>query len=169
MRLLKHLNEADQKELILLVGLPASGKSTYISKLKKDKKYVVISNDVFVEKKAKQWKIKYNEAFKRLSREDTLGNTQKEYNKALSKNVNIIVDNTNINKKERKVFLDKAPDNYKKIAIIFNVDVKEIGKRLKGRENKTGKHIPPDVIEKMSIKYEKPSSQEGFDEIRVVK
>jgi len=51
MRFFDYITEDKQKEIILLVGLPSSGKSTYISKLKG--KYSIVSNDLYVEKIAK--------------------------------------------------------------------------------------------------------------------
>lgn len=167
MRLVQYINEQEQKEILLLIGLPGSGKSTYISKLKK--KHIVVSNDAYVEKKAKQWKVNYKEAFDRSDRDETVSSTFRAFDKAIKKGSNVIVDNTNMNKKERSYFLENAPPDYKKVAIIFDVSPKELEKRLKSREKEVGKQIPLEVLERMRKKYEKPTEREGFDEIKVVK
>ena len=166
MRYYNYINEDKQKEIILLVGLPASGKSTYISKMKG--KYTIVSNDLYVEKVAKKLKLTYTEAFDKINRDDVLGNTKKEFDKALSKNQNIIVDNTNMNVKERSYFIDNAPKDYKKIAIIFKISDSELKKRLDKRGKETGKTIPYEVIEKMKARYEKPTTKEGFHEIKTI-
>ena len=166
MRLSNYINEDKQKELILLIGLPASGKSTYISKLKG--KFIIISNDLYVEKIAKKMKLTYTEAFNKIGRDDTLNNTRKEFDKAIKKNINIVIDNTNMNKKERSYFVNNVPKDYKKIAIIFKISDSELKKRLDKRGKETGKTIPDEVIKNMKTKYEPPSRKEGFDEIKTI-
>ena len=166
MRFEQYINEDKQKEIILLVGLPASGKSTYISKMKG--KYDIVSNDLYVEKIAKKMKITYTEAFDKINRDDTLGNTRKEFDKAINKGKSIIVDNTNMNVKERSYFTKSTSEDYKKIAIIFKISDSELRKRLDKRGKETGKVIPDEVIEKMKAKYEPPTTKEGFDEIKTI-
>ena len=165
MRYYNYITESEkQKEIILLIGLPASGKSTYISKMKG--KYTIVSNDLYVESIAKKMKLTYTEAFDKINREDVLGNTRKEFDKAISKGQSVIVDNTNMNVKERSYFMKSTSENYKKIAIIFKISDSELKKRLEKRGKETGKEIPDEVIEKMKSKYEPPTAKEGFDEIR---
>jgi len=166
MRFEQYIIEEKQKEIILLIGLPASGKSTYISKMKG--KYDIVSNDLYVEKIAKKMKITYTEAFDKINRDDTLGNTRKEFDKAISKGRSVIIDNTNMNKKERSYFVNNAPKDYKRIAIIFKVNDSELKKRLEKRGKETGKIIPDEVIKKMKSKYEPPTKEEGFDEIKTI-
>jgi len=166
MRYYNYITEEKQKEIILLVGLPASGKSTYISKMKG--KYVIASNDLYVEKIAKKMKLTYTEAFDKINRDDTIGNTKKEFDKAISKGRSVIIDNTNMNKKERSYFMKNTSEDYKRIAIIFKISDSELKKRLEKRGKETGKIIPDEVIKKMKSKYEPPTKEEGFDEIKTI-
>ena len=166
MRYYNYITEEKQKEIILLVGLPASGKSTYISKMKG--KYVIASNDLYVEKIAKKIKLTYTEAFDKINRDDTIGNTKKEFDKAISKGRSVIIDNTNMNKKERSYFMKNTSEDYKRIAIIFKISDSELKKRLEKRGKETGKIIPDEVIKKMKSKYEPPTKEEGFDEIKTI-
>ena len=166
MRLFNYITEGKQKEIILLIGLPASGKSTYISKLKG--KYIIVSNDLYVEKIAKKMKLTYTEAFDKVDRDETLSNTRKEFDKALNKGQNIIVDNTNMTIKERSYFMKSTSEDYKKIAIIFKISDSELKKRLDKRGKETGKIIPDEVIKRMKGKYQAPTKKEGFDEIKTV-
>lgn len=166
MRFNNYITEDKQKEIILLIGLPASGKSTYISKLKGD--YVIVSNDLYVEKIAKKMGLTYTEAFGKIGRDDTLNNTRKEFDKALSRGRNIVVDNTNMTVKERSYFTKSTSEDYKKIAIIFKISDAELKKRLDKRGKKSGKIIPDEVIERMKGKYQPPTKKEGFDEIKTI-
>jgi predicted kinase len=70
-----------------------------------------------------------------------------------------------VKKSDREETLEMIPDDYKKIAVVFNVPEDELKKRLEKREKETGKHIPPEAIEKMKNCYTPPSKEEGFNKI----
>ena len=157
-RLYNYLTEQTQKELVLAIGLPASGKSTYIEK--NYPKHIIVSDDKFVEKLAAKNQTDYNQAYIELgSKRIQLG--KKAFQKALKSNKSIVIDNTNLTKTIRKQYLNLAP-NYKKVAIVFKVSDKELQRRLKQRK---GKVIPTDVLNKMKSEYEAPTKAEGFEEI----
>ena len=158
-RIVERLNEQTQKELIIAIGLPASGKSTYIKH--QYKKHLIISNDFTVEKLAKQSDTDYNAAFEKLGLAKIIEAGKRDFKKALKTNKSIVLDNTNLTKAIRKYYLDLAP-NYHKIAIVFNITKKEQTKRLSQRE---GKIIPQAVLDKMRNEYEAPTAAEGFHEI----
>lgn len=157
------LLEEKDKELVLTVGLPGTGKSTYINQ--KYKKHLIVSNDKLVEAYGKKNNMTYNEAFDAIGRDKIIAMGKRNFQKALKTGRDIVLDNTNLTKKIRKQYLDMAPPNYKLVAVVFKLKSKELNKRLKGREKETGKHIPPDVMKKMKGDYEEPSKAEGFDEI----
>lgn len=155
--------QAKKKELVIAVGFPGTGKSTYINRVYK--KHVIVSNDIVVEKHAKKNNMTYNEAFDDIGRGKIIALGKRDFQKALKTGKNIVLDNTNLTKSIRKEYLKMAPD-YRKVAVIFKLDEKELTKRLKGREKESGKTIPKDVMAKMKKDYEEPSKAEGFDEIR---
>ena len=155
MRLKQYL----QKELVVLIGLPGSGKSTYIKKHYKN--HIVVSNDIIVDKYAEQHDIDYNAAFKTLGLSKIIQSGKQDFTKAIKSNKSIVLDNTNLTKKIRKEYLDQAK-GYRKIAVIFKVSDKTLQKRLKQRKGKT---IPDDVLKKMQAEYEPPTKSEGYDEI----
>lgn len=163
MKFRDYILEQKEKELVIAIGLPGTGKSTYIKR--KFAKHVIVSNDKVVDKFAKKQDVDYNKAFDTIGRDKIIQLGKRDFMKALKTGKNIVLDNTNLTKKIRKEYLDKAQD-YKKIAVVFKLSDKELEKRLKSREKETGKSIPDDVMTKMRKEYEAPSKAEGFDEIR---
>ncbi len=162
-------------KIIILCGVPCSGKSTYREKfLKNFPKFISFSTDDMIEEWASKNNTNYSEAFGFLTKktddetQPTLKKFEKEmfsnFEKALSENKSIIVDRTNMNVKSRKRFLDLVPKHYSKTAIVFQVPIEELNKRLKKREEETGKHIPEYVITSMLNSYEEPTLEE-FDKI----
>jgi len=57
-------------------------------------------------------------------------------------------DQTNLTERERKKKQELFPD-FKKIGVFFDITVEESKRRCEERFERTGKFIPPDVIEKM--------------------
>jgi len=73
-----------------------------------------------------------------------------------------------MNVKERSYFMKSTSEDYRKVAIIFKVSDSELKKRLDKRGKETGKVIPDEVIKRMKSKYEAPTKEEGFDEIKTI-
>lgn len=88
---------------------------------------------------------------------------------------NIVVDMTNMNAGSRKRALDaisEQPDEYKKIAVVFNFQgiedlIKKVAEKRAEAAKKIGKSktIGPHVFDKMFASYQEVSPNEGFDEI----
>lgn len=155
-------------ELIMLIGLPGSGKSTYIKKINKDNEYVVISSDDILEELAKLDGTDYNRAFAKHA--NFAGKEMFRRAEAAIKNgANIIWDQTNMNVKNRKRKLAMFPDTYTKRAVVFSIDDGELNRRLKKRERETGKKIPDHVIKSMAASYQAPTRGEGFSKIEYIK
>lgn len=156
----------------MLIGLPASGKSTWVANFL-DKQiaengqwdnYVVLSTDALVEAEAKLVGSTYNEVWPKYIDtatkivDETLGIS-------VRRNVNIIWDQTNLTAKSRAKKLLKIPLNYKIIAVYFRTpDAEEHKRRLDSRPGKT---IPQTILDNMSKTIEFPVFEEGFDEIWV--
>ena len=159
MRLYNYLTEETQKELVIAIGLPASGKSTYIKK--NYPKHLIISNDLTVEKLAKSSNTDYNTAFNQLGLQKIIKQGFIDFRKALKTKRSIVLDNTNLTKEIRKNYIDLAKD-YLKIALVFNISEKEQYNRLAKRK---GKNIPKETLDKMRQDMEQPNKSEGFTEI----
>lgn len=149
--------------VVMLVGLPCSGKSTEVKYLQDVFNAVVLSTDNYIEEKAKRLKTTYNKIF-----ESTIGEATKAMEQALQEAVaarqGIVWDQTNLTPASRKKKLDKLPDFYYPIAYVFNEDLETILKRNVER-GKSGKLIPHDTMMRMKKDYKVPTKEEGFREI----
>lgn len=155
----------ERPTIYVLIGLPGSGKSTWTRKQLNDgKDYVVVSSDDIIEELGAKDGLNYSEAFKLYSGQAT-GMMKQRARDALSSGKNVIWDQTNMSKKKRRGILQQVPNNYIKIAVDFDVDDKELFRRLEDRANKTGKRIPRDVVMSMAQSYEPPTRDEGFDKV----
>jgi predicted kinase len=147
-------------ELIMLVGIPTAGKSTF-SNDKKYKDYIRVSSDDILQEVAKERQQSYNTVFKGNIRFAQIA-MMKVLRKAIEDGKSIIWDQTNTSKKQRKEKLKHIPPHYKKTAVYFIVDLETA---LKRNTQRPGKVIPPEVLERMIKEYELPTLEEGFDEI----
>lgn len=153
-----------QPTLIIPIGIPNSGKSTYFNTLKD---FCSVSRDYFIEKARKNGE-SYSECFKRLSeREHKIIDNEvvKDFNDLVRKQKNIFIDKTNTSKKGRKFYLNGAKGYHKK-AVIFCVPFSEILKREQERA-KTGKEISIEIYDRFMNSLNIPT-YEDFDEIEYV-
>lgn len=148
-----------------LVGVPAAGKSTWREKKVAEyeaigAKYAVISSDDIVEGYAKAWGQTYTEAFPAAMRMVN-GHITERLHKAVEANCNIIWDQTNVDAAGRIGRIQRLPEYYKKIAVVFDTPPEdELKKRLASRG---GKVVPWSVVEMMKNKMTRPTKEEGFD------
>jgi predicted kinase len=147
-------------ELIMLVGIPTAGKSTFSSNPKYSK-YVRVSSDDILQEVAKERQQSYNTVFKANIRFAQIA-MMKVLRKAIEDGKSIIWDQTNLTKKQRREKLKHIPDTYKKTAVYFIVDLETA---LKRNTQRPGKVIPPEILERMIKEYELPTNEEGFDTI----
>lgn len=151
-------------ELIMLCGIPTSGKSTYVENLKKMKYWenaVVLSTDAYIEKEAKRVGQTYNEVFDDVI-PDATRELELEFNMAKDKGKDIIWDQTNLSVKSRRKKLLKLPSHYRRSVVYFEVSLEEALKRNKTRE---GKFIPESILKRMCHQFEIPTRNENFDYI----
>ena len=144
--------------LYMLIGVPGSGKTTWIKNNKHDA--VVASTDLYIERYAMKTGKTYNDMFKEL-----IGAATDQMNKdvahAVQEKKDIIWDQTNLTAKSRKSKLSKIPKDYRKVAVFFPVP-SDLRDRLASRPGKT---IPDPVILSMINQLQPPTKEEGFDEI----
>jgi predicted kinase len=148
-------------KLYVLVGVPGSGKSTWIANQEWAKDIPVVSTDRFVEEYAAKQGKTYSEVFDEyMPIAVRLMANQVEICKA--NGLDIIWDQTSTTVKSRKRKFNMLP-NYHAIAVVFKTPEKEeLDKRLAGRPGKT---IPDHVMRTMINGFVMPTEEEGFKEI----
>ena len=149
--------------MYVLVGVPGSGKSTWVKNQIWTLGMPVVSTDQFVEAYAYKEGKTYSEVF-----EEYMPIAVKLMaNQALicqANNLDFIWDQTSTSIATRAKKIRMLPDYYK-IAVVFKTpEPEELARRLASRD---GKNIPEDVSETMArqLRDEPPTEDEGFDEI----
>ena len=151
----------------MLVGIPCSGKSTYVEKLKTIPYWsnsVILSTDNYIEKVAQEHNTTYNEIFEDCISEATR-QLELEFIMAKDKGKNLIWDQTNLTVKTRKKKLSKLPSFYARGVIYFEISLEEALERNKNRE---GKFIPESILKRMYQQLEIPTKNENFDYVEKI-
>jgi predicted kinase len=147
--------------LYMLVGVPGSGKSTWVEHQNWSKNCVCLSSDKFIEECAVSVGKTYNEVFDEYVKTASQLLTKR----AITTNVaetDAIWDQTNLTVKSRAGKLKLFPC-YKKIAVVFKTpEPDELARRLASRPGKT---ISDAVMASMTSIFQMPSEEEGFVEI----
>jgi predicted kinase len=144
-----------------LVGVPASGKSTWVENQDWALTCAKVSTDKWVEIYSKEVGRTYSEVFVDFM-PTAVELMAKEVVVAREMNRNIIWDQTSTTVKSRAKKFAMLPD-YEHIAVVFKTpEHKELMSRLMSRP---GKDIPDHVIYSMIGTWEDPTEEEGFKEI----
>jgi predicted kinase len=148
----------------MMMGVQGSGKSTFINK--NLSKYTCISTDGYIDRMSRHTGLTYSELFN-----DYFDDARKYMHLKLKiitqKNEPFVWDQMNLTAKTRQKALSSIPKHYEKIAIFFEpppIDILE--KRIKSR---IGKNIPMSHVLDSLNKLEKPTFDEGFDQIKIIK
>jgi len=144
-----------------LVGVPGSGKSTWVNGQDWAEDCAYISTDKFVDAHAEETGKTYSEVFNDFMPK-AVEMMAAEVVQAREAGKDIIWDQTSTTVKSRTRKFNMLPD-YEHIAVVFETPPRpELKRRL---DNRPGKEIPDVVIEGMISSFEMPSEQEGFKEI----
>jgi predicted kinase len=135
-------------ELIILIGLPGSGKSTYF-RAHFAATHVHVSKDLMPN------------ARRRDDRQE------RDIEAALTKGKSVVVDNTNPSREVRAPLIALGRRHGARIvAVYFETDVRTAIMRNRQREGKA--RVPDVAIFATRKKLVAPTLEEGFDEVRVV-
>lgn len=146
-----------------LVGVPGSGKSTWVSNQDWTIPCAVISTDKWVEIYARETGKTYSDVFTDFM-PTAVDLMAKEVVVAREMNRDIIWDQTSTTIKSRAKKFAMLPDYYH-IAVVFRTpEHTELMRRLFSRHD-SGKIIPEHVIASMISGWEEPTEDEGFKEI----
>jgi predicted kinase len=148
-------------KLYVLVGVPASGKSTWVHDQIWTLGLTIVSTDAFVEDYARSQGKTYSEVFDEYM-PTAVELMAEQVVRARELGHDIIWDQTSTTIATRARKLRMLPDYYA-IAIVFRTpDRDTLDRRLISRP---GKSIPRHVVDNMINNWEEPTEDEGFKEI----
>lgn len=141
-------------KLFLTVGLPGSGKSTYLKNHCKEND-VIVSRDAIrfsMVAEGEEYFSKEKEVFKEYCR---------QINENLAAGYNVFADATHLNAASRRKVFDKVKGYDMVGAIVMNTSLTEA---LRRNDNRTGREfVPHSVIRRMAAQFEFPDVTENFD------
>jgi predicted kinase len=148
-------------KLYVLVGVPGSGKSTWVAHQEWADQCAYISTDIHVERYARNEGKTYNQVFDEfmpkaveLMADDVV--------QAREEGKDIIWDQTSCTMVSRRRKFNMLPDYYA-IAVVFKTP--PAGDLMKRLASRPGKGIPWNVVSSMINNFEMPTEDEGFKEI----
>lgn len=132
--------EKKEKQAIIFIGIQASGKSTFYTRLLSNGTYTHVCLDIL----------------------HTRNKEEQLLMKCLFEGKSFVVDNTNPEISDRARYIQKAKEySYHVIGIFFQSVVRDCVRRNEERGNK----VPSTAIASASNKLQMPSRAEGFDEL----
>jgi len=149
---MNNLNDIGGKKnaLIILVGPPASGKSTWGKEFAREMNMVYVSTDEI------RAEIGKGEGDQSVSA-GAFSLAKQRITQALSQGKHAMIDATSVNHKSRKDWINIGKDNNAYIiAVAFEVPTTELYRRDEARPRKVGKEI----IDRFVGKYQRPSNTE---------
>lgn len=152
------------KDVTILVGLPASGKSTWV---KQQNGFVVSRDSVLMVEalncKALGMNFTYEQAWNHVDQNKVNNGLEKLFQQS-KKRDKVVVDMTHMSKKSRRRTLSHFDNSYKKKAVVFLTDLETL---FLQNSKRSGKVIDEAVIQKMIRSFYPPTLEE-FDEIEHV-
>ncbi|KAI5059124.1 hypothetical protein GOP47_0025443 [Adiantum capillus-veneris] len=163
-------------EVIMMVGLPGSGKTTWAQKWVREhaeERYVLLGTNAALDQMKVPGLLRkrnYGERFERL-----MDRATKIFNQLMDRaskaSRNIIIDQTNVYRSARIRKL-KPFRNFQKIAVVVFPHPEELRRRTCARAQEMGKEVPEDAVREMLKNFVLPNSKEmlnsvePFDEVR---
>ena len=162
-----------QPTCYMLIGLPGSGKSTWVERhlTTACTPTLVASSDDQLEKIAIREGITYSEAHAGFFKE-----AEKAYKagmiEAARENHDIVVDRTNVmlssRTRIRRLIESNTPVKYRYVGVVFEVPLDTLKERLIEREERTGKRVSWKIVEGMLETVQLPDHGE-FDLLTTIR
>lgn len=150
---------------IMGVGIPGSGKSTFLRQYGLTLDHTYLSTDAYIENEAALKGKTYNEVFAGFIKEADK-DMRSKLEQAVKSRRSIIWDQTNLTIGSRRKKLANIPKEYYKIAMVF-VTTPETIIQTNEERKKIGRAIPQTLLETMIGQFQMPTMEEGFDAVMV--
>lgn len=159
-----------KNSITVLVGVPLSGKSTWIAENVYGDTVVISRDQTLMDFGQLKYgsptkgdpKLTYSEIWKKMTDDDNKQvdrMIRNQYEIAIASGLDVVIDMTNVSKKSRGKWLNNIKGYHKK-AVIFATGYEEIMKRNDARNEATGKFIPKFVIHNMMKAFMVPMHDE---------
>ncbi|PNT61942.1 hypothetical protein BRADI_5g23242v3 [Brachypodium distachyon] len=167
--------EQGECEVRMMVGLPASGKSTWAEQWVKEhpeKRFVLLGTNLALDQMKVPGLLRkhnYGERFDRL-RDHATAIFNKLLDRAAKVPRNYIIDQTNVYRSARIRKL-RPFANYRKIAVVMFPLPSELNSRAAKRFKEMGKDVPAEAVDQMTANFvlplskHMPDTKEPFDEV----
>ena len=156
---LKYLKEPF---VIILIGPPLSGKSTWIRENFPTTE-VISRDETVMEVYGSR---NYTEAFKSVDQKEVDKVLAQRFLDANKEKKNVIVDMTHMASKRRKQNLNYFSDDYYKLGVIFPIlSDDEYVRRNQKRIEQENKDLPMGIVKSMISSYQPITSDEGFNKV----
>lgn len=138
------------KEIIILCGIPTSGKSTFALYQQKIQGHIILSRDNIRDKFFGK-----NYVYSKQNEEEVTKIFNMWYNKYVKEGRSIILDNCHTKEVYLDNWLKQVPEGYTMRIVFFDIPLWKAYYRNIVRWILTGKHIPVKVIKDMKKSYDK--------------
>jgi predicted kinase len=160
---LKHLKEPF---VIILIGPPLSGKSTWIRENFPTTE-VISRDETVMEVYGSR---NYTEAFNNVDQKEVDRVLAQKFLDANTQKKNVIVDMTHMASKRRKQNLNYFSNDYYKLGVIFPIlSDDEYERRNQKRIEEENKDLPMKIVKSMISSYQPITTDEGFNKVITLK
>lgn len=157
-----NLKNLKEPFVIILVGPPLSGKSTWIRQNFTDIN-VISRDEILMEVYGSR---NYTEAFQNVNQKEVDRVLDSRLKEANSSNQNVIIDMTHMTSKRRKQNLNYFSSDFYKLAVIFpRLSDDEYVRRNNKRIEEENKDLPIHVIKNMISSYQNIKDDEEFNKV----
>jgi len=159
-----NLKNLKEPFVIVLIGPPLSGKTTWIRNNFADKDVTLISRDqILLDVYGGD---NYDDAFNNVNQKEVDRVLHKTFLDANKSRKNVIVDMTHMGSKRRMQNLAYFDKDYYKLAVIFPIlSEEEYEKRNTKRSAEENKNLPMHIIKRMISQYQPIKPEEGFNKV----
>ena len=159
-------------EVVVMLGIPGSGRTTYARAKLRGHTYVSIDavrNNMSWRPKRRALIMRYD-AERPVHLDRMSGNKKAEcvlVDDALAAGRNVVVDDTNLTRKIRRPYVVLARKHGIRVRVVFFNDF-EVARTRNAKRTWDEGRVPDDAVVRMQESLEPPTKAERFDEVRLV-